>query len=185
MYGPVKAEATTGAPFTIIFDLNGPMEYDATNAWFSHMIQGRTITLARNSTATLPAGIYTVFPKLTGANRLLCNVPGLANTPVADFIYTFAVDPDCNDNRVLDGTDIVNGTSQDVNLNGVPDSCENRICSSCAADFDGNGGVTGDDVAEFFTDFQQGLSCADVNVDGGVTGDDVAFFFTVFEAGGC
>jgi hypothetical protein len=29
------------------------------------------------------------------------------------------------------------------------------------------------------------LTCADVDGDGGVTGGDLAFFFAVFEAGGC
>jgi len=53
----------------------------------------------------------------------------------------------------------------------------------CIADFNQDGGVTGDDVAAFFTDFQQGKPAADVNQDGGITGDDVAFFFTRFEQG--
>lgn len=58
-------------------------------------------------------------------------------------------------------------------------------CSACAADYNLDGGVTGDDVASFFVDFENSAPCADVNLDGGVTGDDVAFFFTVFESGGC
>ena len=56
-------------------------------------------------------------------------------------------------------------------------------CPPCAADFNQDGGVTGDDVGAFFAEFESGNLCGDVNEDGGVTGDDVAFFFEVFEAG--
>lgn len=58
-------------------------------------------------------------------------------------------------------------------------------CSSCAADFDANGGVDGGDLAAFFADFEQGLPCADVDGNGGVDGGDLGLFFTLFEAGGC
>jgi hypothetical protein len=50
---------------------------------------------------------------------------------------------DCNDNGELDLTDIIEGTSLDVNRNGIPDECE-----PCLADVDGSGAVdTGDLVA--------------------------------------
>jgi len=58
-------------------------------------------------------------------------------------------------------------------------------CPVCAADFNEDGGVTGDDVGAFFGVFESGSECGDVNQDGGVTGDDVVFFFEKFEAGGC
>jgi len=58
-------------------------------------------------------------------------------------------------------------------------------CPACPADFDQDGGVTGGDVAAFFTDFEQGLPCADTDLDGGVTGSDIAAFFAAFQAGGC
>jgi len=58
-------------------------------------------------------------------------------------------------------------------------------CPACPADYNQDGGVTGDDIAAFFADFEAGTGCADTNVDGGITGDDIASFFTVFEAGGC
>jgi hypothetical protein len=59
------------------------------------------------------------------------------------------------------------------------------LCPDCAADYDGNGGVDGGDLAAFFSDFEAGESCADVDGNGGVDGGDLAFFFSVFEAGGC
>lgn len=64
-----------------------------------------------------------------------------------------------------------------------PDSCE--PCASCAADYDLDGGVTGGDLAAFFSDYEAGAACADVDQDGGVTGSDLAFFFGVYEVGGC
>ena len=58
-------------------------------------------------------------------------------------------------------------------------------CPDCAADYNQDGGVTGDDIAAFFVDFEAGSGCSDTNVDGGITGDDIAAFFIAFEAGGC
>jgi hypothetical protein len=58
-------------------------------------------------------------------------------------------------------------------------------CPPCAADYDGNGGVDGGDLAAFFADFEAGESCADVDGNGGVDGGDLGYFFSVFEAGGC
>lgn len=63
--------------------------------------------------------------------------------------------------------------------------CGGNPCPPCAADFNQDGGVTGDDVEAFFFAFTEGETCGDVNLDGGVTGDDVAFFFILFESGGC
>jgi len=59
------------------------------------------------------------------------------------------------------------------------------VCAACAADYNQDGGITGDDVSAFFADFESSAPCADVNQDGGITGDDVGAFFGVFEAGGC
>lgn len=61
----------------------------------------------------------------------------------------------------------------------------NPACPACIADFNGDGGVTGDDLAAFVAEFEQGFNCADVNADGGVTFDDFAAFLLAFEAGGC
>ncbi len=58
-------------------------------------------------------------------------------------------------------------------------------CPPCPADYDLDGGVTGSDIAAFFSDFEQGLPCADTDLDGGVTGSDIGAFFAAFEAGGC
>ncbi|MCX5688187.1 MAG: esterase-like activity of phytase family protein [Planctomycetota bacterium] len=54
---------------------------------------------------------------------------------------------------------------------------------ACPADFNGDGGIDGNDIDAFFAAWEQGN--ADVNADGGVDGADVSAFFTVWEAGGC
>lgn len=54
---------------------------------------------------------------------------------------------------------------------------------TCIADFDGNGGIDGGDLAAFFEAFETGDPTADVDGNGGVDGGDLAFFFERFEAG--
>ena len=54
---------------------------------------------------------------------------------------------------------------------------------ACPADFDGGGGVDGDDLIAFFVVWDSSGGSADVNVDGGVDGDDVVLFFTWWDAG--
>ncbi len=54
----------------------------------------------------------------------------------------------------------------------------------CYADFDNNGGIDGDDVIAFFSDWDNGLECADADGANGVDGDDVIAFFSAWDAGG-
>lgn len=183
-YGPIEAESTT-APFTIVFDEGGDMETSAATGWFTWAIDGRELQLARNPANRLPFGVYTLRPDRTGSDRLLCDVAGIAATPVADFTYRFKIDRDCNGNGEFDPIDVSTGYSDDENENNYPDECESGECPECAADFDQNGGVDGGDLAAFFADYEMGLDCADVDGNGGVDGGDLAFFFDVYEAGGC
>lgn len=55
----------------------------------------------------------------------------------------------------------------------------------CAADFNCDGGVDGDDVSVFFAQWETGESAADINADGGIDGADIGGFFASWEAGGC
>jgi fibronectin type 3 domain-containing protein len=55
----------------------------------------------------------------------------------------------------------------------------------CFADFNGDGGVDGDDVTAFFEAWEAGDASADTNLDGGVDGADADVFFSMWEAGGC
>jgi len=56
---------------------------------------------------------------------------------------------------------------------------------NCPADFNGDGGVDGQDVEAFHSAWETSVPYADVNFDGGVDGGDVEVFFTAWEAGGC
>jgi hypothetical protein len=56
---------------------------------------------------------------------------------------------------------------------------------NCAADFNQDGGVDGQDVTAFFDAWEGGDSAADVNADGGVDGQDVSVFFAQWQSGGC
>ena len=67
-------------------------------------------------------------------------------------------------------------------LSSTPRSC---AASSCAADFDQNGGVDGSDVEAFFSAWVASDATADVDLSGGVDGGDVEAFFIVWTAGGC
>jgi hypothetical protein len=52
---------------------------------------------------------------------------------------------------------------------------------ACVADWNNDGGVDGDDVIAFFSDWDRGL--ADINGDGGTDGDDVIVFFASWDNG--
>ncbi len=81
-------------------------------------------------------------------------------------------------------TDNLNETETDtvvITINGTTPV----ECPDCPADYNQDGGVTGDDIAAFFLDYELGSGCADTNVDGGITGDDIAAFFIAYESGGC
>ncbi len=58
------------------------------------------------------------------------------------------------------------------------------LVAACPADFNGDGGVDGDDVIGFFERWDAGDIGADFNGDGGVDGDDVIGFFENWD-GGC
>lgn len=88
---------------------------------------------------------------------------------------------DCNNNRRDDRCDISVGVSNDINQDGIPDECQDL----CPADFNQDGGVTGQDIEDFYLAWEVSLPSADVNYDGGVDGQDVETFFIVWESGGC
>ncbi len=71
-----------------------------------------------------------------------------------DSVFAF----DCNRNCVDDSVDIADGTSNDVNNNGVPDECE------CIADIDGDGSVNVVDLLAIIDNW--GASTSDGDLDG-------------------
>ena len=58
---------------------------------------------------------------------------------------------DCNGNGVPDSCDIASGLETDLNGNGIPDSCEGLLCRGL--DYNRDGRVDGDDLADFVRDF--------------------------------
>ncbi len=53
--------------------------------------------------------------------------------------------------------------------------------TGCPGDWDGSGGIDGDDITAFFVDWQAGE--ADIDGSGGTDGDDITFFFVRWQAG--
>ena len=85
----------------------------------------------------------------------------------------------------IPGSDLGTGN---VSYRGSSNLIDLGVCSACPAcpaDFDQDGGVTGGDIAAFFSAFESGETCADTDLDGGITGGDIAAFFQAFQAGGC
>jgi len=109
--------------------------------------------------------------------------------------------------RLVDGYSPVLGTSYDIvtaaslangydsivaenipfnnqlNIQFLSDRIRVIFAIRCLGDYDGDGGVTGGDIAAFFEDFEAGAAAADLDQDGGITGGDIAEFFSRFEAG--
>lgn len=80
-------------------------------------------------------------PKSGVVTLSLFKPPVLLGEPSQVSVVLPIPDSDCNANGVGDATDISQGTSLDVNADGVPDECQ----SPCPADINGNGAV---DVAD-------------------------------------
>ncbi|MCI0364308.1 MAG: dockerin type I domain-containing protein [Phycisphaerales bacterium] len=69
---------------------------------------------------------------------------------------------DCNDNNVADSIDISNGTSEDVNGDGVPDEC---APPECPGDLDGSGNVDVTDLLALIAVWGAPGGPADLNGD--------------------
>jgi len=80
-------------------------------------------------------------------------------------------------------SDAGNFTAVFSNACGSATSDAATVTICCAADFDCNGFVTGDDFDEYVAAFEAGTTDADFNGDGFVNGDDFDAFVDAFEAG--
>ncbi len=75
----------------------------------------------------------------------------------------------------------------DASLTSAIESCNRdvdvrfEINDECPSDWDESGGIDGDDIAAFFTDWQTGN--ADIDQSGGTDGDDIAYFFERWQVG--
>jgi len=89
-------------------------------------------------------------------------------------------DFDCNGNGAGDTQDIANGTSADINADGIPDECQ------CLADLDGDFDADLDDLTLLLAAFetcvgQPGyLPAADIDADGCVDLDDLTLLLLAF-----
>lgn len=83
--------------------------------------------------------------------------------------------PDCNSNGVADSDDIANGSSQDVNDNGIPDECE------CPGDVTGEGVINVEDILIVIGAFGQTGGIGDIDGSGLV---DIADLLIVIEGWG-
>jgi len=140
----------------------------------------------------------TAVPVLAGSLRptgVLASLKGLAPQGVWTLIVSDSVAgdagqltaacieittaPDCNVNGIDDAVDIAAGTSADADEDGVPDEC------GCVADLDGDGAVTGADLAVLLGAWGSCAACgADLTGDGQVLGDDLAVLLSSWGACG-
>ena len=100
--------------------------------------------------------------------------------PLSGVVYAVQIQFfDCNENMIDDSIDIYLGTSEDFNLDGIPDECET---GDCAADFNGDGVVNGEDfgiLLTFWGPVAPGTP-ADLNEDGEVNAADLGLVLASF-----
>lgn len=95
---------------------------------------------------------------------------GTATGRIFKIVPAAFVGPDCNNNGKRDACDILDGTSLDVNGNGVPDECDPALCP---ADLDGDGSVGASDLAILLGSWGIG-GVADLDGSGTVGSPDLA-----------
>jgi subtilisin-like proprotein convertase family protein len=133
---------------------------------------GGTYCFSTDATTTLPL----INPIPSGTYQSFDSLAVFAGDST-DGVWTLEV----TDNA---GLDIGTIDSLSIQFGNFNSACGGG-CPACAADFNEDGGVDGQDVEAFFTVWETGEACGDVNEDGGVDGGDIEFFFTLWEQGGC
>ena len=84
---------------------------------------------------------------------------------------------DCNGDGIVDYGQILDGTFEDANENGVPDCCDEGVsCDPCLGDVNNDGIVNGADISVLlgFWGLNGKPVAADINKDGSVDGADLA-----------
>jgi hypothetical protein len=162
----IGAMDSTGAPYLAnalldigidwtAFEAGGDI-YTDNGTWFitpdddqgEHMVftnqncEDRNGVLVARLTVFDPNGVASVF---LGALFQGKDAMGATWQQSATIEFTYPTITDCNNNGVDDGCDIINGTSNDDNANGVPDECEFTDCNN-------NGVADEDDIANGTSD---------------------------------
>ena len=101
--------------------------------------------------------------------------------------YIIEWSADCNLDGIVDYGQILDGTLEDLDANGIPDCCElGALCSECPGDLTENGTVDAADLgillALWGTDGRNN-PLADINVDGHIDGGDLGLL--LFYWGAC
>lgn len=119
------------------------------------------------------------------------NLDGMFDEATGDegYNYLFYIAPlpgdditDCNNNGVDDATDIANGTSDDLNMDGIPDECPGQMNRLCA-DVNNDGSVTPGDFSAWINAFNSQNYRGDQNGDGLVTAADFSAWINNFNQG--
>jgi hypothetical protein len=84
---------------------------------------------------------------------------------------------DCNSNGVPDMLDLLQGTSVDTDVNGLPDECV-----PCNSDLNNDRVVTGADLGVLLGSWGQSDVLADLNADGVVGGADLGILLGAWGA---
>ncbi|MGE3109220.1 MAG: hypothetical protein AB7G11_15945 [Phycisphaerales bacterium] len=125
------------------------------------------LVLSVGSVNTLCTAQCVVSGTSLNTNGQLCSFnPPIEEVPLSGM--------DCNANGEDDLTDVIVGTSADVNFDLIPDECQ----TFCLCDLNGSGTVTSQDFFDFLSGFFNGT--LDYNHDGIVTSQDYFDFLTCF-----
>jgi hypothetical protein len=145
-------------------------------AWYTSPIGGSPIALDYDIEGARSWLIFDSF----GGSVDLANLSGETRSEFSFYDFVIAAvahdgttfPNDCNVTATLDACDILDGTADDLDRNGIPDDCED----TCPADFDGDGIVGGSDLGLLFVQWG-GPGTGDLNGDGVVNGSDLGLLF--------
>jgi FG-GAP-like repeat len=88
--------------------------------------------------------------------------------------------PDCNGNQIADACDIASGSATDENGDGIPDECQ---APAVNGDLDGDGLVSGSDLAILLGAWGSTNSAADLNGNGFVDAADLGILLGAWTGG--
>jgi glucose/arabinose dehydrogenase len=133
-----------------------------------------------NRPALHPGGGYTSLVAQDFANLEAFLADGGSRGRPDGIIDSCQTLPDCDNDTVSNGRELELGTQVDLDYDGIPDPCETV---PCPADFNGNDGVTVQDIFDFLSAWNSSLPSADFNGVDGVTVQDIFDFLSAWNNG--